>query len=109
MITRKRLAYASLAMVAAGVIAGGSEYIAAAQANASGNGFQQEACVTFGAAHSAARNYMLYDWNDSTCPAGTYPVKLANPQPAVTVTVTTTASASASATSSATSTATPAG
>lgn len=108
---RPRLFAAAIAVGALAVIAGGG---AALAASSSSSGFQAQACVTFGKAGSAAGNYMLFDWNDSACPPGTYLVHLANypdVDPTVTVTATPSASASssASATSSATSTSTAAG
>jgi hypothetical protein len=76
---------------------GGAAYAATSSTTA---GFQQIACVQFGAPNSAKGNVMLYDYNDAKCPAGTYQVDLANPNPAPkptpTVTVTVTPSPSTS-------------
>ena len=101
-LTRNRIIAAATAVG----IAGGLAIWLALSAFASGSAFQERACVTFGHGNTAAGNVMLYDWNDSACPPGTYPVKLAEPGPAPTVTVTATTTVTSSPSSSPTASAT---
>ena len=91
---------AAVAAVSLAVIGGGAAYAATQP----GSQFQQVACVKFGTPGSANGNVMLYDYNDSACPAGTYRVKLDQPEPVVTVTQTVKPSPSVSASSSVTGT-----
>lgn len=75
------------AIIGGAVLVGGGIGSYAAYATSSGSGFQQEACVQFGHGPGASGNVMLYNWDDSQCPAGTYLVKLApitDPDPAQT-------------------------
>jgi|SRR5579859_218231 len=61
--------------ITAALMAGGGTAYAVTSSSVSA--FQQEACVHFGQPGSSAGNVMDYNWNDSTCPAGTYMVHLA--------------------------------
>jgi hypothetical protein len=72
------------------LILGAGVAVASMTGSASVNA-QRTACVEYGKPGSVAGNVMLYDWNHSACPAGTYTISV--PQ---TVTVTVTASPPAS-------------
>lgn len=65
-----RIMAATLATVAVAGIGGG---IALAQSTPAPIPTVR-ACVTYGQPNSVLGNEMLYDWNRTACPAGTYPV-----------------------------------
>ena len=71
--TKAKLA-AAVAAVALAVTGGGAAYAATSSPAAP---FRPVACVEYGKPGSVQGNVMLYDWNGSKCPAGTYAVDLA--------------------------------